>query len=147
MSFSDLQLIPELVRAVFAEGYAEPTPIQKQAIPHVLAGRDLLACARTGTGKTAAFALPLLQRLSAGHGGRGPRTLVLTPTRELAAQIGESFAVYGQNLRVRTSVVYGGVGLQAQVLALAKRPDVLVATPGRLLDLLGQRHVAFDGLE
>jgi ATP-dependent RNA helicase RhlE len=162
MHFSDLNLIEPLLRAVATEGYDAPTPIQQQAIPHVLAGRDLLGCAQTGTGKTAAFALPILQRLAAAappapEGGPAPRpgasrggpirVLVLTPTRELAAQIGDSFATYGRNLRLRHTVIFGGVGQRAQEQALAQRPDILVATPGRLLDLAQQGHVNFRGLE
>jgi ATP-dependent RNA helicase RhlE len=156
MHFADLELIAPLLRAVADEGYSTPTPIQAQAIPHVLAGRDLLACAQTGTGKTAAFALPILQRLAAtpaapsapGSRARRPiRVLVLTPTRELAAQIGESFDVYGKHLRFKTTVIFGGVGQGNQEKALAAGPDVLVATPGRLLDLASQRLVSFAGLE
>jgi len=158
MHFSDLQLIEPLLRAVAEEGYTEPTPIQQQAIPHVLAGRDLLACAQTGTGKTAAFALPILQRLSApasthpAPASRSParrpiRVLVLTPTRELAAQIGESFTVYGKHLRLRSTVIFGGVGQGNQERALAAQPDILVATPGRLLDLCQQGKVSFRDLE
>src|SRR5512143_3803099 len=112
MQFSALGLIPPIARAVAAEGYVSPTPIQAQAIPHVLAGRDLLGLAQTGTGKTAAFALPILQRLAANpHKGGKPeiRVLVLTPTRELASQVGESFSTYGRNLHVRNTVIFGGV--------------------------------------
>ena len=147
MQFSELNLIPQLLSAVSAEGYEEPSPIQEQAIPHVLAGKDLLACARTGTGKTAAFALPILQHLAKSPNARGPRVLVLTPTRELAAQIGESFATYGQNLSVSGAVVFGGVNMNGQIRKLRDRRDIIVATPGRLLDLLRQRCVSFDALE
>ncbi len=160
MHFSDLQLIEPLLRAVADEGYTVPTPIQLQAIPHVLAGRDLLACAQTGTGKTAAFALPILQRLSAtapvaataaaaprGQARRPIRVLVLTPTRELAAQIHESFTVYGKHLRLRSTVIFGGVGQGNQERALAASPDILVATPGRLLDLCQQGKVHLRDLE
>jgi ATP-dependent RNA helicase RhlE len=151
MHFSDLLLIEPLLRAVAAEGYDVPTPIQIQAIPHVLEGRDLLGCAQTGTGKTAAFALPILQRLSAAPPPLGRvrpiRALVLTPTRELASQIGESFGVYGKHLRLRQAVIFGGVGQRAQERALASGPDILVATPGRLLDLSAQGKVSFRGLE
>jgi ATP-dependent RNA helicase RhlE len=148
--FEDLQLIPPLLDAVRAEGYQQPTPIQQQAIPHVLAGRDLLGLAQTGTGKTAAFALPILQRLAnAPRPGadRPIRVLVLTPTRELAAQIGESFATYGKHLPFRHTVIFGGVGQNAQERALRSGIDILVATPGRLLDLIGQRHVHLHRLE
>jgi ATP-dependent RNA helicase RhlE len=151
MQFSDLGLIDPILRAVAAEGYDTPTPIQQQAIAPILAGRDLLACAQTGTGKTAAFALPILQHLAtkplpAGR-ARPIRVLVLTPTRELASQIGESFAAYGRNLRARHTVIFGGVGQQAQERALAQGPEVVVATPGRLLDLAAQRKISFTGLE
>ncbi|MCK6530301.1 DEAD/DEAH box helicase [Myxococcota bacterium] len=142
MNFTDLGLAEPLLRALAAEGYEAPTPIQVQAIPPALAGRDVLGCAQTGTGKTAAFALPILQRLAAAPPPPGRvrpiRTLVLTPTRELASQIGESFATYGRFLPLRHTVIFGGVGQGAQEKALATGPDVLVATPGRLLDLSGQ---------
>jgi ATP-dependent RNA helicase RhlE len=156
MRFEDLALIEPLVRAVRSEGYAEPTPIQEQAIPQVLAGRDLLGCAQTGTGKTAAFALPILQRLfeqhpprSEPHGAapRPIRVLVLSPTRELASQIGDSFATYGRHLGFRHTVIFGGVGQDAQTRALRRGVDILIATPGRLLDLMGQGFVRFDRLE
>src|SRR3954454_22015473 len=150
MSFSQLGLIPALQRAVTGEGYVEPTPIQARAIPHVLAGRDLLGLAQTGTGKTAAFALPILQRLSqlvpAGR-PRPIRCLVLTPTRELAAQIQESFATYGNHRALRSFVIFGGVGMEAQKQALRAGMDILVATPGRLLDLAGQGLVELKALE
>jgi ATP-dependent RNA helicase RhlE len=148
--FSDLGLIEPIQRAIRAESYATPTPIQAQAIPHLLRGRDLLGCAQTGTGKTAAFALPILQRLATDRQQAGPkacRTLVLTPTRELAAQIADSFAVYGRYLELSRAVVFGGVGQDPQVRALARGVDILVATPGRLLDLLGQGFVRLDRLE
>jgi ATP-dependent RNA helicase RhlE len=130
-------------RAVRAEKYSTPTPIQAQAIPHLLGGRDLLGCAQTGTGKTAAFALPMLHRLANRPGptlSRAPRALILTPTRELAAQIFDSFKTYGRFLRLSCAVVYGGVGQAPQVRALTRGVDILVATPGRLLDLIGQRY-------
>jgi ATP-dependent RNA helicase RhlE len=148
MTFEELKLQDSLLRAVKAEGYSTPTPIQAQAIPHVLAGRDLLGCAQTGTGKTAAFALPILQRLGAPAPQRRPvRCLVLTPTRELASQIGDSFDTYGRHTALRTTVIFGGVGQGGQVSALRQGVDVLVATPGRLLDLMSQRMVSFQGLE
>jgi ATP-dependent RNA helicase RhlE len=149
MQFSDLGLIPPLARAVAAEGYTEPTPIQAQAIPHVLAGRDLLGLAQTGTGKTAAFALPILQRLAAAPAPqpRRIRCMVLTPTRELASQIGESFSTYGRHLPLRNTVIFGGVGMQPQKDALRAGMDILVATPGRLLDLAGQGLVDLKHLE
>jgi ATP-dependent RNA helicase RhlE len=132
------------------QGYTEPTPIQVQAIPHVLAGRDLLGCARTGTGKTAGFALPMLQLLS--HGGqrakpRVVRSLILVPTRELASQVAQSFQDYGRGLHMSVAVIFGGVPQGAQVRALERGLDVLVATPGRLVDLMGQRHARLDGVE
>jgi ATP-dependent RNA helicase RhlE len=151
MQFVDLELIPPLLRAVREEGYESPTPIQEQAIPPILAGRDVLGCAQTGTGKTAAFALPILQRLAASPGprrGRRPiRALVLTPTRELAAQIGESFATYGRHLPLTHTVIFGGVNQRPQALALERGIDVLVATPGRLLDLHGQGLVDHGRVE
>ncbi|HEY3785987.1 MAG TPA: DEAD/DEAH box helicase [Steroidobacteraceae bacterium] len=137
MSFTDLGLVPELLRALSDKGYTTPTPIQTQAIPAVLAGRDVLAGAQTGTGKTAAFVLPILQQLSKGT-GRTPRALVLTPTRELAAQVADSARAYGKHLRVRTTVVFGGVSINPQIDALRSGCDLLVATPGRLLDLAQQ---------
>ncbi len=150
MQFSELGLIPPIMSAVAAEGYTEPTPIQARAIPHVLAGRDLLGLAQTGTGKTAAFALPILQRLAGEKQIRSPRPircLVLTPTRELASQIAESFSTYGKNLPLRNFVIFGGVGMDAQKQALRAGMDILVATPGRLLDLANQRLVDLRPLE
>ncbi|WP_437627266.1 DEAD/DEAH box helicase [Sorangium sp. So ce1151] len=149
MQFADLKLIEPLLRAIEAEGYSTPTPIQEQAIPPILEGNDVLGCAQTGTGKTAAFALPILQRLAQGGapGQRGLRVLVLTPTRELAAQVGESFITYGKNLGLRTAVIFGGVGQRPQVEALRRGVDVLVATPGRLLDLCSQGIAPFGRLE
>ncbi|MGH8298977.1 MAG: DEAD/DEAH box helicase [Steroidobacteraceae bacterium] len=141
MSFTDLGLAPELSRAVAERGYETPTPIQMQAIPAVIAGRDVLAGAQTGTGKTAAFVLPLLQALAQGPAGRAPRALVLTPTRELAAQVAESARQYGRHLKTRICVVFGGVSSNPQIDALRTGCDLLVATPGRLLDLAGQRAV------
>ena len=139
MPFEKLGLQAELVRAVKAQGYTRPTPIQTRAIPIVLAGRDILAGAQTGTGKTAAFALPILQLLSRqGTNGREPRALVLTPTRELAAQVEESMRTYGQGLRLRSTAIFGGVGLHPQIQRLRRGVDILVATPGRLLDLAGR---------
>jgi ATP-dependent RNA helicase RhlE len=140
MSFADLGLSPELLRAVAEQGYTTPTPIQLQAIPAVLADRDVLAGAQTGTGKTAAFILPILQKLGAPP-GRTPRVLVLTPTRELAAQIAESARSYGKYLPFRTLVVFGGVNIKQQILNLRGGCDILVATPGRLLDLADQGAV------
>ena len=140
MSFSDLGLTPELARAVAEKGYTTPTPIQAQAIPAVLSGRDVLAGAQTGTGKTAAFVLPILQKLGKAD-GRTPRALVLTPTRELAAQVAESARSYGKYAGLRTQVVFGGVSINPQIDGLRNGCDLLVATPGRLLDLCEQRAV------
>lgn len=148
MLFKDLLLIEPLLRALETEGYERPTPIQEQAIPTVLQRRDLLGCAQTGTGKTAAFALPILQILHAeranGHrdGKRPIRTLILTPTRELAIQIAESFTAYGRNTGVRNLVIFGGVGQTPQTDALKRGTDILIATPGRLLDLMNQGYVS-----
>ena len=147
LSFSDLELVEPLQRAVAAENYERPTPIQAQAIPHLLAGRDLLGIAQTGTGKTAAFALPILQRLAATRVAlrRGAmRALILTPTRELAIQIQDSFRTYGRHLSLRSAVVFGGVGHKPQIDALARGLDIVVATPGRLIDLINQRHAVLD---
>ncbi len=149
MSFVPLGLSEPLLRAIAAEGYTTPTPIQAQAIGPVLAGRDLLGGARTGTGKTAAFALPMLDRLRGGQHARprAPRALVLAPTRELALQVKETFASLGKHTGLRIAVVFGGVGQRPQEQALQQGVDVLVATPGRLLDLAGQGHVRFDAVE
>ncbi len=144
MTFDSLGLAPALLKAVAAEGYTPPTPVQAQAIPHVLAGTDLLAGAQTGTGKTAAFTLPLLHKLSFGRsvpnkfGNPGVRALILTPTRELAAQVEESIKTYGKFLQLKSAVIFGGVGMNPQIAQLRKGVDILVATPGRLLDLAGQ---------
>ncbi|MCL7938924.1 DEAD/DEAH box helicase [Halomonas sp. ATCH28] len=149
MTFSDLGLRAELLRAVEAQGYTTPTPIQLKAIPAVLKGGDLLASAQTGTGKTAGFTLPMLQRLADGPrpAKRQVRALVLTPTRELAAQVGESVADYGRHLTLKSHVIFGGVGQQPQVDAIRGGLDVLVATPGRLLDLQQQKHVDLSRVE
>ena len=148
MPFSQLRLIEPLCRALRGEGYEEPTPIQERAIPAVLEGRDLLGCAQTGTGKTAAFALPLLQRLSETRAGSvHVRALVLSPTRELAAQIGERFDAYGKHLGEKCAVIYGGVSQLHQVRGLRDKPSIVVATPGRLLDLCSQRLVDLSRVE
>jgi len=149
-TFSDLGLIEPLLRALTAEGYTVPTPIQTQAIPLLLQGRDMLGIAQTGTGKTAAFALPLLQRMSENRikaAPRCPRALILTPTRELAVQIGEGFGTYGKHLGFKRAVIFGGVGQGPQVTALNAGLDILVATPGRLLDLMNQRLVNLQAVE
>ena len=147
MTFADLGLRPELLRAVDAAGYTAPTPIQERGIPLVLEGRDLIACAQTGTGKTAAFLLPILHRLAAGRPTRGPRALVVTPTRELAAQIGEMAAQYGAHLRLRSTVIFGGVGFEPQTRNLRRGLDLVIATPGRLLDHLRQGHAQLGQVE
>jgi ATP-dependent RNA helicase RhlE len=150
MSFSDLGLLPELLRAVADKGYDTPSPIQIQAIPAVLAGRDVLAGAQTGTGKTAGFVLPILQRLAAdtAHGAsRAPRALVLTPTRELAAQVAQSARDYGKHMPLRTYQVFGGVSINPQISALRSGCDILVATPGRLLDLAQQRALDLSKIQ
>ena len=150
MSFDQLDLSPELLRAVHEEGYTEPTPIQEQAIPIVLKGNDLMARAQTGTGKTAAFALPLLHRLAENTARPHrcqPRALILAPTRELAGQIAASFKAYGRHLQIRTAVVFGGTSIRPQIQALNQGVHVLVATPGRLMDLIKQGHARLDQVE
>jgi len=150
MSFSDLGLMPELLRAVADKGYDTPTAIQLQAVPAVLSGRDILAGAQTGTGKTAGFVLPILQRLHAdsAHGtNRAPRALVLAPTRELAAQVAQSARDYGKYLHLRIYQVFGGVSINPQISALRSGCDILVATPGRLLDLAQQRCVDLSKIQ
>ena len=148
MTFSDLNLCAPVLKAVRAAGYENPTPIQEQAIPLVLAGRDIFGSAQTGTGKTAAFALPILTRLEQeGPRRDGPRVLVLAPTRELAAQIGESFLEYGRQVRARYVTVYGGVSIRPQMMALRKGADVVIATPGRLIDLFEQRAIHLDRIQ
>ncbi len=143
-------LVPEIRKAIKFQGYTRPTPIQEQCIPPLLEGRDLMGCAQTGTGKTAAFALPLLQRLSVSprqNQRKTPRALILAPTRELAGQIGESIQDYGRFLSLRHTVIYGGVKQDRQVKALSRGIDILVATPGRLLDLIGQGYISLDNVE
>ena len=148
MNFSELKLVRPLLKAVEEQGYQTPSPIQEKAIPPVLAGHDLLGCAQTGTGKTAAFALPILQHLGASHPHhKGVRALILTPTRELAMQIDECFSAYGRYMNVSHCVVFGGVGQQPQVDALRRGADVLTACPGRLNDLIAQGHVDLSHLE
>src|SRR5262245_29637381 len=173
MSFESLGLLPELLRAVEAEGYKEPTPVQAQSIPHILAGRDILAGAQTGTGKTAAFVLPILQRLHANRptpkhpiresgSGRGRsrlgarpqissglpiRALVLTPTRELALQVEEFVKAYSRSRPVRSTTIYGGVGYEAQLQALQGGPEIVVATPGRLIDIQEQGKIDLRNVE
>jgi ATP-dependent RNA helicase RhlE len=149
ITFTKLGVAEPLLRALATENYTTPTPIQAQAIPALLAGRDMIGIAQTGTGKTAAFALPLLQRLSVARQPAGPRSaraLILAPTRELAIQIAEAIRTYGRHLGLRHTVVYGGVGAGPQIKALAGGVDILVATPGRLLDLASQGRVRLDGV-
>ena len=148
MTFRDLGLKAPILRALEEQGYAKPSPIQEKAIPPALIGRDVLGCAQTGTGKTCAFATPILQRLDAApQKSRNIRALILTPTRELAIQIGESFEAYGKYLKLRHAVIFGGVGQNPQVEALKKGVDILVATPGRLMDLYQQGFVSLEHLE
>jgi ATP-dependent RNA helicase RhlE len=147
MTFNDLKLISPILEALETEGYHTPTPIQQQAIPLILQERDLLGCAQTGTGKTAAFAIPMLQLLAPlAHRQTGIKALILTPTRELAIQINDSFAAYGRNLRIKHTAIFGGVPQGAQVKALREGIDVLIATPGRLLDLMQQRFISLTDI-
>ncbi len=152
MSFNDLQLIEPVLKALCDEGYVKPTPVQEKCIPVVLQQRDVLGCAQTGTGKTAAFAIPLLQLLHrqqpiSKESRRPVRALILTPTRELAIQVGENFRVYGKYLPLKQLVIFGGVPQHAQVRSLAQGTDILVATPGRLLDLLSQRLLSLEHIK
>ena len=151
MNFEELNLITPILKALKLTGYAMPTPIQEQAIPVVLAGRDLVGCAQTGTGKTAAFAIPLLQTIYKGKSNlrelRAIKALILTPTRELAVQIGESLAAYGRYTGLKHAVIFGGVSQAPQTNQLRAGVDILVATPGRLLDLMNQRHIRLDRVE
>jgi len=149
MLFTDLGLMPELLRAVSERGYTQPTPVQARAIPEILAGRDMLAGAQTGTGKTAGFTLPLLQRLHerGRSSGPAPRALVLTPTRELAAQVAESVRDYGKYLQLRSTVAFGGVSINPQIDQLRRGADILIATPGRLLDHVQQRTLDLSCIE
>lgn len=149
MSFASLGLSAQILKAVANKGYDTPSPIQAQAIPAVLEGKDVMAAAQTGTGKTAGFTLPLLELLSKGNKApaKQVRALVLTPTRELAAQVGESVEIYGKNLPLKSAVIFGGVGIGPQISKLSRGVDILVATPGRLLDLYNQRAVNFSQLE
>jgi ATP-dependent RNA helicase RhlE len=149
VSFNELQLIEPVLKALQHEGYTTPTPIQEQSIPVVLQQRDLLGCAQTGTGKTAAFAIPLLQLMyqNPPQGRRGIRTLVLTPTRELAIQIEESFKAYGRFLQLKSLVIFGGVSQYSQVNALRSGVDILIATPGRLLDLMQQNIISLQDIK
>ena len=149
MSFKDLGLLAELLRAIEEQGYTTPTPIQQQAIPPILKGVDMMAGAQTGTGKTAGFTLPLLQRLMANktEGPRKVRALILTPTRELAAQIGENVTDYSKYLPIKSTVIFGGVNIKSQISALRSGVDIIIATPGRLLDHLSQKTVDLSNIE
>ena len=150
MNFTELNLVPEILRAIADQGYETPTPIQAQAIPVVLSGRDLMACAQTGTGKTAGFTLPILNRLIASAptaGKRKIRVLILTPTRELAAQVEASVKTYGAHLPIKSLVIFGGVSMNPQISALKSGVDILVATPGRLLDHAQQRNLDLSSVE
>jgi ATP-dependent RNA helicase RhlE len=148
MSFSSLGLGPKLLQSIHDVGYTTPTPIQTAAVPHVLAGRDLIGIAQTGTGKTAAFVLPILERLSKSpQPSRNPRALIVAPTRELAAQIEENVQLLGRAMRVRCTTVFGGVGEGPQISALRRGVDIVVATPGRLLDLMNSKHVSLANVE
>ena len=148
MPFTALGLMPELTRALADRNYTVPTPVQARVIPEILAGRDILAGSQTGTGKTAGFTLPVLQLLNAlENPGRSPRAVVLVPTRELAAQVADSIKSYGKYLRLRTLVIFGGVSINPQIDALHRGADILVATPGRLLDHARQGNVDLKQVE
>ncbi|OSZ79417.1 DEAD/DEAH box helicase [Chitinophagaceae bacterium IBVUCB1] len=150
MTFKELHLIAPILDALETEGYTQPTPVQEQSIPIILQKKDLLGCAQTGTGKTAAFALPILQLLSEppiDNSHKVIKTLILTPTRELAIQIGDSFAAYGKHLRLKHLVIFGGVPQGAQVRALHAGVDILIATPGRLLDLMDQKYISLSNIK
>ena len=151
MTFEKLNLIEPILAAVKAEGYTEPTPIQEKAIPVLLQGRDLLGCAQTGTGKTAAFAIPILQLLYAKQnpaaGRRLIKALIITPTRELAIQINESFSAYGKYTGIKHTVIYGGVSQVNQTNILKNGIDILIATPGRLLDLINQGFISLQNIQ
>lgn len=149
MSFNELGLIEPLIRSINEQGYIEPTPIQKQAIPAILNGRDVLASAQTGTGKTASFVLPVLQRLSNQSRAKSNsvKVLILTPTRELACQVHNSIQQYGRYLSLRSAVVFGGVKINPQMMKLRSGVEVLVATPGRLMDLFQHRVIKFDEVD
>jgi ATP-dependent RNA helicase RhlE len=148
MTFDRLNLTLPILQALNSKGYTHPTPIQEKAIPLILDGKDIFGSARTGTGKTAAFALPVMQLMSqANSNSRATRALVLAPTRELAQQISESFHAYGKNLGLRHTVIYGGVSQRPQVDSLRRGTDIIIATPGRLLDLIQQGHVRLNAVE
>jgi len=148
--FNSLNLLPSILTAVAKQGYTTPTPIQEKCIPHLIEGKDLIGIAQTGTGKTAAFSLPILNRLAKNKIKAKParvRTLILTPTRELASQIEQNVKQYGKGLNLKTTVIFGGVGKRPQVMAMSRGVDILIATPGRLLDLMSEGHVLYEQLE
>ena len=148
MSFEDLGLNGEILKAIHEAGYSEPTPIQAKAIPAILMGQDVLGCAQTGTGKTASFTLPMIEILSSGRArARMPRSLVLTPTRELAAQVAQNFDTYGKYLRLSKALLVGGVSMGEQIKALDQGVDVLIATPGRLLDLFERGNILLSDIK
>lgn len=151
MLFTELNLSIPILKAISDEGYTTPTPVQAQAIPYILAGRDMLAGAQTGTGKTAGFTLPMLELLSREQAPRSKKrsikALILTPTRELAAQVGESVKTYGKYLPFKSTIIFGGVGANPQINAINNGIDILIATPGRLLDLIGQKVVNLNHIE
>lgn len=150
MTFENLNLIEPLVKALNKKGYTQPTPIQEKSIPHILEGRDIFGCAQTGTGKTASFALPILQHLNAkkqAEGRKVIKALILAPTRELVTQISENFTIYGSNLGLRHVTVFGGVSQHRQVMELRKGVDIIIATPGRLLDLMQQKFINLNAVE
>src|SRR5690606_978968 len=147
MSFINFNLSEPVLKALQEKGYTSPTPIQEQAIPEIIAGRDVLGCAQTGTGKTAAFCIPLLQRLLRRSPNRGIRALILAPTRELAIQVAENLTAYGKYLPFRNTLIYGGVSQYHQVQQIRRGVDILVATPGRLMDLINQRVLSIKDLE
>ncbi len=147
-TFESLELTMPILQALNSKGYEQPTPVQEHAIPQILAGRDIFGSARTGTGKTAAFALPLIQLLiNKQKLGKHPRAIIVVPTRELAQQISESLRLYAQHTKLRQVVIYGGVSQQGQVVSLRKGSDIIVATPGRLLDLINQKHISLHAIE
>src|ERR1700741_3925163 len=150
MTFHDLKLITPLISALDKKGYKNPSPIQQQAIPHILEGKDIFGCAQTGTGKTAAFVLPILQLMAANkkpNQKREIKALILAPTRELASQISDNFMVYGSNLGFKHTTIFGGVSQFHQVVALKQGVDILIATPGRLLDLMQQGIIKLNSVE
>lgn len=149
MTFKDLNLIAPLLNSIARQGYSQPTPIQEKAIPHILAGRDILGCAQTGTGKTASFALPILQQLSTtgNNNSKEVKALVLAPTRELALQIHESFEAYGSSMNLRYALIFGGVSQQGQVNNIRRGADIVIATPGRLIDLIEQGHLHLNSVK